>query len=39
MAKLSRKFSIIYVVRLACTHWNEVRFTMIIPIRCAGHYR
>ncbi len=38
MAKLSGKFTLTYVVRLACTPWNNLRFTAIIPIRYAGHY-
>jgi len=38
MAKLSRKFALIYVVRLAGTPWINIRFTSIIPRSSAVHY-
>jgi len=38
MAQLSKKFALIYVVRLVCKPWNNRRFITIIPIRYAWHY-
>jgi len=39
MMTLSREFALIYIVRLACTAWNNISFTSIIPRSFAVHYK